>query len=173
MQSLAPDHIIYVGTFTKMLFPALRIGYLVLPEDLANSISDLKYIGDLHSPILEQQTLAKFISKGFLDRHVSLSRKYYQKICKLLLNELECLFGEHISIYNHSGGIHFMVEFHQVEITDHHMHLFKEEKLLIQDVKLHIVSNQTYKNCLLFGFGNITPAQLSQGLKIIKKILYS
>lgn len=172
MQSLAPDHIIYLGTFTKMLFPALRIGYMVLPKHLMTSMMDVKYIGDLHSPVLEQLTLARFISEGYLARHVNDSRKLYQKKCLFLVASLKAQFGDKVTIHGHSGGIHIMVEFHDIVLDDNILAKIKAQNIRIDPARMHRLSNPKYDHCLLFGFGNITSKAIEQGLKVIREILY-
>ncbi|MEX1377158.1 MAG: PLP-dependent aminotransferase family protein [Eubacteriales bacterium] len=171
MHSLAPQSIIYLGTFTKMLFPALRLGYIILPDKLIDDIMRAKYIGDLHSPILEQITLAKFIETGLLDRHVEISRKYYNKKCEFLINQLESRFGSTINIYGHSGGIHLMVKFNNIYITDEILNDIEKAGILIKPAKDHYINNTEYNNCLLFGFGNASDENIEQGLSKIQSIL--
>ncbi|MBO3460036.1 PLP-dependent aminotransferase family protein [Aetokthonos hydrillicola Thurmond2011] len=62
--------VIYIGTFSKMLFPASRIGYLVLPKNLVNIFANAKCLADRQSPLLEQQVLTDFINEGHLERHI-------------------------------------------------------------------------------------------------------
>src|SRR5262249_59737466 len=64
------ERVIYVGTFSKILFPALRLGYLVLPQFLMEPIMTMKAVADTGTAFLEQLALADFISQGHFDRHL-------------------------------------------------------------------------------------------------------
>ena len=128
MQSLAPERIIYVGTFSKTLCPALRIGYMILPPHLTDKIKSIKYIDDLHSPILEQLTLARFIDEGYLERHVSISKKEYANKCAHLKKELKKAFGEKVSIYGDTAGIHLMADFKDYVFTDSILSLLRKNR---------------------------------------------
>lgn len=70
LQGLGPDDVIYGGSVSKTLAPALRLGWLVLPERLVTSVIEAKYDADLGTGALEQATLAEFIAAGSLDRHI-------------------------------------------------------------------------------------------------------
>ena len=119
MQSLAPDNIVYVGTFSKTLCPALRIGYMILPSKLTAEMNEIKYIDDLHSPVLEQITLARFIKEGRLDRHISISKKHYSEKCAYLTSQLIKEFGNDVEISGQTAGIHIMVRFKDKIVTRH------------------------------------------------------
>ncbi len=68
---------IYLGTASRMLFPALRIGWAVVPDDLVDAFQRLKAIADRDTSSLEQRVLADFIGGGWLERHVRRARKRY------------------------------------------------------------------------------------------------
>ncbi len=69
--------VIYVGTFSKVLFPSLRLGYLVVAPDLVESFTAARELADRHSPLIEQAVLARFMSEGHFARHVRRMRKLY------------------------------------------------------------------------------------------------
>ncbi len=169
MQSLAPDNIIYVGTFSKTLCPALRIGYMILPENLASEIKSIKYIDDLHSPILEQLTLSRFIEGGMLDRHLAVSRKHYSKKCEYLVHCLKSAFGDTIEIYGHTAGIHLMVRFKNKAFSKDIVDKIRKNGVNITLASDHSISSNEYNDCLLFGFGNLSDSEINNGIESILK----
>lgn len=78
LQGLDRDNrVIYIGSFSKVLFPALRMGYLVVPPDLVNDFLMVRSRTDMHSPTLEQAALADFMEEGFFSRHIRRMRILY------------------------------------------------------------------------------------------------
>jgi GntR family transcriptional regulator/MocR family aminotransferase len=69
--------VLYVGTFSKVLFPSLRLGYLVVPPDLVPATLAMRHMHDVHSPTLEQMVLTDFITEGHFERHVRRLRHVY------------------------------------------------------------------------------------------------
>lgn len=86
--------VIFAGSFSKVLFPSLRLGYLVLPDDLVDRVAATLSITDRHAPLLEQAVLADFISGGHFGRHVRRMRRVYaERLAVLLESAKERLSG--------------------------------------------------------------------------------
>jgi GntR family transcriptional regulator/MocR family aminotransferase len=79
MQALAPDHVAYVGTASKTLAPGMRLAWMVLPDDLLPGVVALHSLIASHSAVLDQLTLAEFISSGRYDRHIRRCRLAYRR----------------------------------------------------------------------------------------------
>jgi GntR family transcriptional regulator/MocR family aminotransferase len=80
LQGLDPDgRVIYVGSFSKSLFPAMRLGYVIVPGDLAAAFVGARRASDLHSPMLEQAVLAEFMADGSFERHLRRMRSEYRR----------------------------------------------------------------------------------------------
>jgi len=89
MQGLAPDRVVYAGSASKTLAPGLRIGWLVLPAQLAGPVAEAKEAADRGSPALEQLALAELISNGEFDRHLRRMRPVYRSRRDALLTAME------------------------------------------------------------------------------------
>jgi GntR family transcriptional regulator / MocR family aminotransferase len=95
--------VIYIGTFSKVLFPSMRIGYMVLPRGLIDSFRRVRSMIDIHTPILEQTVLAEFIKGGHYARHLRRMRALYAERRKALL---EATRGSPLQIDSPEAGIH-------------------------------------------------------------------
>jgi len=101
--------VIYVGTFSKTLFPALRIGYIVVPPSLRRVVLAAKAFSDRQSPLLEQRALAAFMESGDFDRHLRRMRMLYRDRRGALLEGLRATFGADVEVLGESAGMHVVV----------------------------------------------------------------
>lgn len=84
-----PDGCLYLGSFSKVLAPGLRLGYLVAPRAIYPKLLQAKQAADLHTPGFNQRLVSRVLADGFLDRHVPTIRALYRAQCTAMLNALE------------------------------------------------------------------------------------
>ncbi len=101
--------VLYAGTFSKLMFPALRLGYLVLPAALVTPVVTAKAICDTGSPALEQLALADFIQEGHFERHLRRARARNARRREALLTALDKYFGDRIEVTGVNAGLHVLV----------------------------------------------------------------
>jgi GntR family transcriptional regulator/MocR family aminotransferase len=103
LQGLAPDHVVHVHSVSKTLAPGLRLGWAALPARLVPAIVEEKRLSDLGSPVLEQLTLAAFLERGELDRHLRRTRPAYRRRRDALLAALTGIEVEGVA-----AGLHVL-----------------------------------------------------------------
>lgn len=105
------EKVIYVNTFSKTISPAIRISYMVLPVSLLKNYRETLRFYSCTVSSLEQFALAKFIEKGYFERHINRMRKFYKTQRDFVIKTIKssCL-GEKIKIFEEDSGLHFIVK---------------------------------------------------------------
>jgi GntR family transcriptional regulator/MocR family aminotransferase len=110
MQGLDRDgRVVYVGTFSRTIFPALRIGYLVAPNSLVDAFTGAKWLCDRHTPTLEQEVLAEFISSGAYERHLRRARRATAVRRSALLDAIRTWLGDRVTTTGEGSGAHVVL----------------------------------------------------------------
>lgn len=105
------QRVVYVGTLSKVLFPGLRLGYLVVPPDLADAFVHAKWLADRHSPLLEQEALATLIEEGDFERHLRRCRQRYARRRQALLDAVARHLAGRARVQGAAAGLHVVLWF--------------------------------------------------------------
>jgi len=164
------DIVFYVGTFSKCMLSALRMGFIVAPEWAMQTLVAAKNCLDWHCSTPVQGGVAEFIAGGHLARHVRRMRQIYKLRRQLLLNFLGAELGEWLDPIPSCYGMH-VAAVSRTSLDLEHV----TEALLQHNVKMHTFSRyfvgpQT-KVGLIFGFGAADLAEMKQGLSTLRKVL--
>jgi len=101
--------VIYVGTFSRTVFPALRIGYIIAPQSLVPAFTAAKWLSDRHSAMLEQQALAEFIATGLYERHLRRLRRKSAALRRALLHGILEFLGDRVEVTGDGAGAHVVL----------------------------------------------------------------
>src|SRR5580693_893723 len=101
--------VIYIGTFSKTLFPSLRLGYVVIPPDLVEHFGVVRRAMDLGPPRLSQEVLADFIEEGHFARHIRKTRLLYGERRSALVGAIRSEFGSGLEVLGSEAGMHLTV----------------------------------------------------------------
>jgi GntR family transcriptional regulator/MocR family aminotransferase len=102
------ERVLYAGTFSKVLFPSLRLGYLVLPDSLVTRFARFHRLRHLGQGTLEQRVIADFMAAGYFARHLKHMRALYSARRRALADGLSTVFGDRISVDLKPGGMHLI-----------------------------------------------------------------
>ena len=109
LQGLDADgRVIYVGTMSKVMFPALRLGYMVVPEHLVQAFAAIRRLTDNHPSTLVQPALAEFIKDGSLTAHIRRMRALYAERQALLLEAAARHLGDRLTLKPAEAGMHLV-----------------------------------------------------------------
>ena len=103
------ERVVYLGTFSKVLFPALRLGYVVLPSSLANPFHQAMNLVDRGAPTLTQAAVADFINEGHFERHLRRLRSEYGRRRRSLVEAIERYLGDGFNYSPVEAGLHVML----------------------------------------------------------------
>ncbi|KAA8726326.1 PLP-dependent aminotransferase family protein [Ewingella americana] len=170
----AQGRVIYAGTFSKVMFPALRLGYVVVPEKLVDKVSDYCHLRACASPRLMQTSVAEFIAQGHFYRHLKRMRQLYVERRAFLTQALEARFPrDRLWVNPQAGGIqlcaNLAASFDDAAIAQH----ARSQGLAIQalsdwQVEPREKGDALRPNGLLMGFPNILNQQ--QADKLVDKL---
>jgi GntR family transcriptional regulator/MocR family aminotransferase len=102
------DRVLYAGSFSKVLFPGLRLGYLVLPEELVETFSSAILSRSAGASTLEQRVVATFMREGYFARHLKRMRSLYAARRQALVDALSAVFGDRLAVDLEPGGMHLV-----------------------------------------------------------------
>ena len=162
--------VIYAGTMSKILYPSLRLGYLLVPPPLADAVAKLRTAIDQHSPTIDQATLARFIAEGFYLSHVRRMRKIYSERREVFIEQFNKLLGDRFTLDIADAGLHALAWFRSE--NDFPLLQRAQPKL---GVKISSLSSfcidAKFPPALLLGFAAWSPAQIRDGLVRLARVL--
>ncbi|MDJ1131798.1 PLP-dependent aminotransferase family protein [Streptomyces iconiensis] len=157
----------YLGSFSKTLFPALRIGYMVLPERLVRACLGIKWITDRLSPTVDQEALADFIATGAYERHIARMSALYRRRRRHLLDELSAHFGHAgLRVSGEAAGLHVMVTLTKAQGTAENLvRAAARLGVRIYPVAGYFTHNPPAEPTFLLGYAALPEARISEGVR--------
>ena len=163
---------IYIGTFSKILFPALRLGFLIVPEPLIEPFVAAKYLADRHTAMLNQAVLADFIAEGHFERHLRRMRTQNETRRSALLNALTEYLGDRVSVTGTNAGVHLALWLQDIKPT---MLDDLIERARTVDVGIYSINPLFYqppaRAGLLLGYASLNVADIQEGIRRFARIV--
>ncbi|WP_414442738.1 PLP-dependent aminotransferase family protein [Burkholderia sp. 22PA0106] len=168
--SMAPDQIVHMGSFSKVLSPGVRIGYVIAPEALHFKLVQAKQATDLHTPSLTQRIAYEVIRDGFLDTHIPSIRALYAAQCDAMLGSLARHMPAGVTWNRPEGGMFIWV---QLPAGIDSMALL--DAAIAQHVAFvpgaPFFADDAQSNTLRLSFVTVPPEQIEEGVARLGKLL--
>lgn len=170
MLTMNPDGVIYMGSFSKVLTPGIRLGYVVAPAPLVRRLELAKQAADLHTSQLTQMVVHEVVKDGFLQNHIPTIRTLYGNQCQVMLDAMTEFFPAGVSWTKPEGGM-----FIWVTLPKH----IDAMKLLDQAIANKVAfvpgapfyANDAATNTLRLSFVTVPPERIREGIAILGKLI--
>ncbi|MBI1772791.1 MAG: PLP-dependent aminotransferase family protein [Burkholderiales bacterium] len=170
MLNMNPGGVIYMGSFSKVLTPGIRLGYVVGPTPLIRKLEQAKQAADLHTAQLTQMVVYEVIKDGFLSEHIPTIRTLYAKQCNAMLDAMSKHFPEGVRWTKPEGGM-----FIWVTLPEH----MDSKQLLDEAIQQNVAfvpggpfyANNPEKNTLRLSFVTVSPERINEGIEKLGKLI--
>jgi GntR family transcriptional regulator / MocR family aminotransferase len=155
--------VLYVGTFAKSIFPAMRLGFVIVPLDLREQFLRARRATDVHAPILEQMALADFIGEGHYATHLRRMRSAYRDRVDALVEAAKNTCSGGLTLRPIQTGLHAVGDLHDVD-EDRVCEEAAERGIEVAPLGMYYIGRRT-ANGLLLGFASTSPENLRRGME--------
>lgn len=171
MQSMDTNgRVIYMGTLSKSLIPSIRLSYVVLPMQLLELFNEKLLINKQTVSRLHQNTLTKFMQKGFWESHLNKMRTVYRKKQQVLSDSISEYFDNEVRMIGEQSGLHILLTFNNDLSESALIHLAAEKGVIVYPTSIYYETVDYDKPAtLLLGFGGLSEKEISKGVKLLSE----
>lgn len=168
------DRVIYIKSFSKLMMPGLRIGFIIVPQTIATVVMNAKHHTDISSSGLIQRTVDLYLREGQWDEHINQMRVIYKQKYDLMRSQLEELKSLNVSFHNPGGGLHFWLKLpNGILASDLYENCLKQSLMIVPGTLFSPEDDQHLNQYIRLSFAACTEEEVIRGLAILKQTLSS
>jgi GntR family transcriptional regulator/MocR family aminotransferase len=161
--------VFYVGTFSKSMFPALRLGFVIAPPWARNALLAAKQLCDWHAPLVAQDILSAFIAEGHLARHVRKMTRIYSERREILRNAIERHCGDYLRVIGIGAGLHLATYLVHPSSASALIGKARQAGVWLNDWQRFVAGDRETEG-LVFGYGAIGSNQIGEAIRRLAKL---
>jgi GntR family transcriptional regulator / MocR family aminotransferase len=162
--------IVYIGTFSRTVFPSMRIGYVIAPKSLVPALTAAKWVSDLHSASLEQQTLANFIAGGMYERHLRRLRKKNTARRSALLESVANYLGDRVEVTGDGAGAQVVLWPRKKVVEQEVVEAAAQKGVAIYGMG-HCWLGRPKRPAFILGYARLSEQEIREGIRLLASIL--
>ena len=163
--------VIYIGTFSKSIAPAIRVSFMVLPKGLLSRYEETCGFLSCTVSRIDQKILNNFIAEGHYERYLNKMRKVYKGKHDVLLQALECL-DKGFEIYGENAGLHLLLKSRRAQSALELKEAAKKQGIqlqILEDYSIEKEAGQEASAFVLLGYGNLSEDEIKKGINKLKE----
>ncbi|MCC8180451.1 MAG: PLP-dependent aminotransferase family protein [Planctomycetes bacterium] len=169
LYSLAADQVFYIGTFSKTLFPALRIGYAVVPPRFHHAWLERRHYTDVQNPLVEQAVLSAFLDQRMMDKHMKRPTALYSRKRQLLIDALADHIP-HAAVLGDGAGMHLAIKVEGLVFGEEFEKTCRNHGLYLTSCSRY-ASTRDYDDTLLLGYGAVEEKSIVPGIGLLARMI--
>jgi GntR family transcriptional regulator/MocR family aminotransferase len=164
--------VIYIGTFSKVLFPSLRLGYIVIPPDLVDRFVAVRHAMDIFPPYLHQEVMADFILDGHFTRHIRKMRQVYKERRSILIDSLAQEFpaSSGFAVHGVEAGMHLAFTLPPGQDDREISARAEQSRLWLWPLSPSYITSPP-RHGFILGFGSSLPAQIPRAVRLLRSFI--
>jgi len=168
------SHVIYLGTFSKILLPSIRISYMVLPENIVTIYSREKKKYNQTSSQIEQIALSLFMKEGMLEKHIRKLRKIYARKNQLLIETINTIMQDRVKVMGMETGLHILLELNSTHTPEEIAALAEQVGVKVIPLANYFIGNlENKKPLVLLAYGGIPMDHIEPAISLLNQVWFN
>jgi len=170
LQGMFPDgNVFYTGSVSKVLSPAIRLGYLIIPESVKEKYIDYARQYTSSVSLLTQATMTRLIEKGYWDKHILKMRVIYKKKHDLLIQSVQRYMSDQVEITGQGAGLHIILRLRNSRLESDLIQAALDRNIHVRPLSAGYRSSKGFNGIIALGFGSIAAEKLDDAVACLSR----